>query len=116
MFYVFRRPRPIMFADSPHAAPRVAAGGVGAVHRSSITMPTTLTRRVTTLAVTALLTATGCAGRPSILPNGDPALRKTSTQFAADAAKRHPYKATAPRGGEAVARAEADYMFKHVNL
>lgn len=58
----------------------------------------------------------GCAGRPSMLPNSDPSLRKTSAQFAADAAKRHPYKADAPRGGEAVARAEVDYTADFVNV
>ena len=30
----------------------------------------------------------GCAGRPSLLPNSDKDLRKTSAAFAADAAKR----------------------------
>jgi hypothetical protein len=52
----------------------------------------------------------GCAGRPSLLPNRETGLRKTSTQFAADAAKRFPYKADTARGGEAPARAEVDYM------
>lgn len=52
----------------------------------------------------------GCAGRPSILPNADKTLRKTSAQFAADAAKRHPYKADAPRGGEIAGRAQVGYM------
>jgi hypothetical protein len=51
----------------------------------------------------------GCAGRASILPNPDPALRKTSAQLAADAAKRHPYKADAPRGGQASGRAQIGY-------
>jgi hypothetical protein len=52
----------------------------------------------------------GCAGRPSILPNTDKNLRRTSAQFAADAAKRHPYKADAPRGGEIAGRAQVGYM------
>lgn len=52
----------------------------------------------------------GCAGRPEILPNSDKTLRKTSAQFAADAAKRHPYKADAPRGGEIAGRAQVGYM------
>lgn len=52
----------------------------------------------------------GCAGRPEILPNSDRALRKTSSQFAADAAKRHPYKADAPRGGQIAGRAQVGYM------
>jgi len=58
----------------------------------------------------------GCSGRASILPNPDPALRKTSTQFAADAAKCFPYPADAPRGGDAGARAEVDYDLRAVHL
>ena len=52
----------------------------------------------------------GCAGRAELYPNDDPLLRKTSTQFAADAAKRFPYKADAPRGGQALAQAETGYF------
>ena len=58
----------------------------------------------------------GCAGRPSLIPNSDKNLRRTSAQFAADAAKRHPYKSNAPRGGEAVARAEVGYMLKQITV
>jgi hypothetical protein len=50
----------------------------------------------------------GCAGRPSIFPNSDPGLRKTSAEFAADAAKRS-YPSTAPRGGDAQAQASVDH-------
>ncbi len=57
----------------------------------------------------------GCDGRASLLPNKDPALRQTSTKFAADAAKRS-YEAEAPRAGEAVARAEVDYTLKEVRI
>ena len=46
----------------------------------------------------------GCAGRAEIFPNSEPALRHTAAEFAADAAKRFPYKADAPRGGVAAAR------------
>ena len=74
-------------------------------------------RRILTCCVTipALLTI-GCAGRPSIFPNSDRNLRRSSAQFAADAALRHPYKAEAPSGGEAEARAEVDYVFDHINI
>ena len=58
----------------------------------------------------------GCSGRASILPNPDPALRKTSTEFAADAAKCFPYKSDAPSGGKANARAEVDYDLKAIHL
>jgi hypothetical protein len=51
----------------------------------------------------------GCNGRASLFPNPDPQLRKDSTQFAADAAAHHPYKADAPRGGKAQAQAAVNY-------
>jgi len=50
----------------------------------------------------------GCAGRTSLFPNSDGNLRKTSAEFAADAAKRT-YPANAPRGGEAPAQAAIDH-------
>jgi hypothetical protein len=58
--------------------------------------------------VVCLAVFTGCAGRPSLLPNSDPALRKTSAEFAADGAKRQ-YPATAPRGGDAQSQASVDH-------
>jgi hypothetical protein len=58
----------------------------------------------------------GCAGRTELLPNKDPALRKTPAEFAADAAKRHPYPATAPRGGTAMGRAEAGYVVDELSI
>ena len=65
------------------------------------------TQKATFLLVALLLVGcAGCAGRPSLIPNADKSLRRTSAQFAADAAKRHPYKSDAPRGGEAVGRAQ----------
>ncbi len=68
------------------------------------------------VAAMAVLVGMGCAGRPSVIPNYDPRLRRTSSQFAADAAKRHPYKAEAPRGGEALGRTAIDYTFKTVEV
>jgi hypothetical protein len=62
-----------------------------------------------------ILLASGCAGRAALIPNKDPTLRKTSAQFAADAAKRN-YPAAAPRGGEAAARAEVDYTLKELRV
>jgi hypothetical protein len=62
-----------------------------------------------------ILMMAGCAGRPALVPSSDPALRKTSAQLAADAAKRT-YEADAPRGGEAVARAEVDYTLKEMHI
>src|SRR5205807_8589927 len=62
-----------------------------------------------------LLGCLGCAGRPSLLPNSDPALQKTATQFASDAARRH-YEASAPNAGEADGMARVDYTFDAIRL
>ncbi|MCC6238831.1 MAG: hypothetical protein IT448_00810 [Phycisphaerales bacterium] len=52
----------------------------------------------------------GCAsGRPTLIPNADADLRKSSAEFAADAAKRFPYPAAAQRGGQAMGRAQVGY-------
>ena len=58
----------------------------------------------------------GCAGRAELLPNSDPALRKTATQFAADAAKRFPYKADAPKGGDAKGRCQIAYSLNKIEV
>jgi hypothetical protein len=69
------------------------------------------------LLLTALLAAlAGCAGRAEIFPNSDKNLRKTAAQFAADAAKRFPYKSDAPRGGEAVGRAQVGYTLNTLEI
>jgi hypothetical protein len=52
----------------------------------------------------------GCEIKPSVLPNSDKNLRKSTAEFAADAAKRQ-YPASAPRGGDAQAQASVDYGF-----
>lgn len=58
----------------------------------------------------------GCAGRAQLLPNSDKNLRKTSAEFAADAARRFPYKSDAERGGEAVARAQVGYWMNVLDV
>ena len=63
-----------------------------------------------------LLVGSGCSGRPSLLPNSDPKLRKTSAQFAADAAKRHPFNSSLPDGGEAKGRAQVGYGMDTVQV
>jgi hypothetical protein len=73
-------------------------------------------RSIRLLSLLALAAFVGCAGRPALIPNPDPNLRKTSAQFAADAATRHPYKAAAPRGGEAIARAQVGYTLNRIDL
>ena len=58
----------------------------------------------------------GCSGRPSMLPNSDRSLRKSSAQFSADAARRFPYKSDAPRAGQAVARAQVGYTLNQLEV
>ncbi len=58
----------------------------------------------------------GCSGRPSMLPNSDKTLRKSSAQFSSDAAKRFPYKSDAPRAGQAVARAQVGYTMNQLEV
>ena len=65
---------------------------------------------------TALGLLAGCSGRPSLLPNSDPALRKTTEQFAADAAKRHPFNTALPSGGVARGRAQVGYGMDTVQV
>jgi len=72
--------------------------------------------RTTFICVVTSLIALGCAGRPSIIPSMDKNLRRSSAQFAADAAVRHPYKSDAPRGGEAIARAQVGYTLNHIDI
>src|SRR4051794_32357175 len=68
------------------------------------------------MVLVSLVSVTGCAGRAELLPNKDPALRKTSAEFAADASRRFPYKADAPHAGQAPARAEIGYWADRVDL
>ena len=68
-----------------------------------------LTHRPFVAAAVILAPLVGCAGRPSLIPNSDPALRKTSAQFASDAARRHPFNASLTAGGTAQGRAQVGY-------
>jgi len=63
------------------------------------------------MAVVAVLLLGGCRGSASLIPNPDPALRRSTEEFAADAVRRFPYKADAPRGDakETPARAQVQY-------
>jgi hypothetical protein len=58
----------------------------------------------------------GCAGgRPSLVPNSNPDLRKASVEFAADAAKRE-YKPDAPRAAGVQGRAQVGYMLNRLDV
>lgn len=71
----------------------------------------------TGLVVGMILVAAGCSsdGQPTLIPNSDAALRKSSTEFAADAAKRS-YELEAPKGQTAQARAEYDLTYGRFEL
>ena len=88
---------------SPHTAWSTGAAGLGLFG----------------ICLLLLAGAVGCrdADRPtSLIPNSDPALRKTKREFSADALKRHPYHADAPRGGKAHGGATVDYELNTLQL
>src|SRR3954471_6188075 len=58
----------------------------------------------------------GCEGQTSVLPNSDKNMRKTPAQWAADAAKRQPFNADLPSGGEAVGRAQVGYVLNKIEV
>ena len=68
------------------------------------------------ITVAALGFLAGCEGRPGLIPNSDPALNKTSTQFAADAGRRFPYPGNSPRTPTANGRAEIDLMLTRLQI
>ena len=74
------------------------------------------TVRIVALLVAGGATLVGCAGRAELIPNDNPALRRTSAEFAADSAKRFPYKSAAPRGGTAKARAQFGYTVNRLEI
>ena len=69
------------------------------------------------LALAMILPLTGCTGdgSPTLIPNADPALRRTSTELAADSAKRS-YPASAPKDQKAIARADYNLMDRKFDL
>jgi len=71
---------------------------------------------IRSLSLMLFVALTGCAGRTELMPNSEPALRKTPPQFAADAAKRFPYHADAPRAGDAQARAQIGYGVERIEV
>jgi hypothetical protein len=67
------------------------------------------------LAIGMMAALTGCDGMTSLFANSDPSLRKTPTEFAADAAKRH-YEADAPTATDSGARAQYDLTVREISL
>ena len=70
---------------------------------------------VSILAGLALSLATGCNEKTPLIRNSDKALRKPAAAFAADAKKRHPYPADAPRGDD-LARAQVGYSLNRLEV
>jgi hypothetical protein len=71
--------------------------------------------RLSGLLAVGLIVA-GCAGRAEIFQNSETALRHTAAEFAADSAKRFPYKADAPRGGDSQVRAQVGYWVNKLEV
>ena len=69
------------------------------------------------LIIAGLLILPGCSsdGQPTLLPNHDTSLRRTSAEFAADAAKRT-YETDAPKGDGSIARAEYNLMERQFDV
>ncbi|HEX8911429.1 MAG TPA: hypothetical protein VF796_03645 [Humisphaera sp.] len=68
------------------------------------------------IALVLLIVATGCQDQTSLIPNSDPALRKTKTEFAKDALQRHPYHADAPKAGKAAGAATVNYEMDRLQV
>jgi hypothetical protein len=84
-------------------------------HRHGLTLTLLSLIGSVALFTAAALSVVGCNGQPSLLPNSDTSLRKESTAFAADAARRQ-YPAQAPRVANAPFRAEVGYMLKQFDV
>jgi hypothetical protein len=69
------------------------------------------------VSVGAMLLCLGGCGLSYVVRNTDPALRRESEEFAADAAHRFPFRDDAPAANETVAQAEVNYgLFDQINL
>lgn len=75
-------------------------------------------RRAAALLVTVSMGtfAVGCSSRPTLFGSSDPALQRSHTEFAADAAKRFPYPSDAPNAGRAVGRAQVGYSLNRLEV
>ena len=98
--------RPLVGPDGALTAELPGAGRANWAHAAWSTGLAAAALFVIALLLTLL---GGCEGRVSLFPNADPELRKTPPEFAADAAKRFPYKASLPVTGEAAGRVSGDY-------
>lgn len=58
----------------------------------------------------------GCETLPSVVPVSDPALSKTSAQYAAEAVKQFPFKTDLPKATEHPTRALVDYTLDYLDF
>jgi hypothetical protein len=58
----------------------------------------------------------GCETTPAVVPQSDPALSKTSAQYAADAVKHFPFKSNLPQSDEQPVRAMPDYSLDFIDF
>ncbi len=79
-------------------------------------MNTRFALNAVTFAILTTLVSAGCAQRPSIIPNSDPALNKKTAEFSADAVNRHPIKSDLPKAGAADGVAAINYTAETVQL
>lgn len=98
--------RPSLYVDS--------AATAGAPARR--TWPITLCAVGFFAIVSALVLLGGCSNQGAMVPNSDPALRKKTNEFVADAANRHPYQPDAPRGGQLQGRAQVNYSADTIEI
>jgi hypothetical protein len=68
------------------------------------------------LSLSIAMLLAGCSGQTELLPNSDKNLRKTPAQFAADAARRFPFRVDLPSSGEAQAGAQVDYTLDEIYI
>jgi hypothetical protein len=76
-------------------------------------------RAMKRIIATVLLTGgfiVGCEATPAVVPQSDPALKKTSAQYAADAVKHFPFKSSLPASDEQPVRAMPDYSLDFIDL
>ena len=75
-----------------------------------------LRRCAASVVVLGLAVVCGCADRPTILDNPDPALRLSSSELRGDALARFPYKQEAPKSKEIGARAQVAYPLNRMEM
>lgn len=74
------------------------------------------TALLATLVGSAALLMVGCTKKPTLFPNPDPSLRKTTAEFRSDAAQRFPYKADVPHRADPQVRGQIRYSLNRLEI